>query len=407
MPGGNRDNGSGSATTGASGRRVAIVSCAQSTYEYPKDSSREMMVFDVVHELLRKAGITKRDVDTVISAQNDFLEGRTISNMRTVGPLAAYLKDESKVEMDGAWALLYACARILSGNHDIAIVAGESMASCYPPYLPAIWALDTTFDRPLGLLNEITAAALQAGHYLRSGSASAEQVAGVAAKNLDNASRNSHALRRMPGATAADVLSSRMLSSPLHELEAFPLTDGCCALLLACEEKAAAITGKPVWISGVGGASDTYFLGDRDLAASPSMHQAASKAYAAAGITDPARELDLCELTECFAHEELIFYEALGLCPRGKGGEYFASGATRMDGDLPVNPSGGALAANPVCATGLARVAEAALQLRGEAGEHQLSKDVHTALAHGQNGLCAQHNMVFILRSSEAEGVRA
>ena len=388
-------------------RRVAIVACAQSTYECPKDSSREMMVFDVVHELLRKAGITKRDVDTVISAQNDFLEGRTISNMRTVGPLGAYLKDESKVEMDGAWALLYAYARVLSGNHDIALVAGESMASCYPPYLPATWALDPTFDRPLGLLNELSAAALQAGYYIQAGGASEEQIAGVAAKNLANASRNPYALRRMPGVTAADVLSSKVLYSPIHELEAFPLTDGCCALLLACEEKANEMTDRPVWLAGVGSSSDTYFLGDRDLAASPSLEQAAAAAYKTAGIKDPARDIDLCELSENFAHEELIFYEALGLCPKGKGGEYLESGATRMEGSLPVNPSGGALAANPVCATGLARAAEVALQLRGEAGEHQLPQPVNTALAHGQNGLCAQHNIVFILRSSEAEGVRA
>ncbi len=382
------------------------MATAQSTYEYPMDSSREMMVFDVVHGLLRKAGVSRRDIDTVICAQNDFMEGRTISNMRTVGPLASYLKDESKVEMDGAWALLYAWARILSGNHDIALVAGESMASCYPPYIPSVMALDTTFDRPLGMLNELSAAALQASHYIQSGGASEEQIADVAAKNLDNASRNPYALRSIPGASSADVLSSPVIYSPIHELEAFPLTDGCCALLLACEEKALELTDKPVWLAGMGCSSDSYFLGDRDLSSVPSLEQAAAAAYRAAGITIPTKELDLCELSECFAHEELIFYEALGLCPRGTGGVFFDSGITRMDGGLPVNASGGAIAANPVCATGLARVAEAALQIRGEAGGHQLPRSVNTALAHGQNGLCAQHNIVFILRSSEAEGVR-
>ena len=410
MPASNTANthnpGTGTSAAPGNGRRVAIVACAQSTYEYPKDSSREMMVFDVVRELLLKAGITRSEVDTVISAQNDFMEGRTISNMRTVGPLGAYLKDESKVEMDGAWALLYAWARILSGNHDTALVAGESMASCYPSYLPATWELDPTFDRPLGLLNEVSGAALQAAYYIRSGGASEEQIAGVAAKNLDNASRNPRALRGMSGATAADVLSSRMLYSPIHELEAFPFTDGCCALLLACEEKALQLTDRPVWLAGMGCSSDSYFLGDRDLAACPSLEEAAAAAYRAAGITDPAKELDFCELTERFAHEEPIFYEALGLCPKGKGGEFFAGGSTAMEGSLPVNPSGGALGADPVCATGLARVAEAALQLRGEAGEHQLPQAPSTALAHGQDGLCAQHNIVFILRSQQAEGVR-
>ena len=379
-------------------RRVAIVACAQSRHEYPKDSSREMMVFEVTHELLRRAGVSKRDVDTVISAQNDFLEGRTISNMRTVGPLGAYLKDESKVEMDGAFALLYAYARVLSGNHDVALVAGESMASCYPPYLPMTWTLDPTYDRPLGLLNEVSAAALQASCYMRAHGVGEEQVAGVAVKNLRNAAANPFALRRMPGITVDEVLGSKMLYAPIRELEAFPLTDGCCALLLACEEKAREMTDRPVWIEGVGSCGDSYFLGDRDLAACASLEAAARAACKMAGISEPEKEIDLCELHENFAHEELLFYEALRLCAPGKGGELLASGRTEMGGDLPVNPSGGALAANPVCATGLVRVAEAALQIRGEAGEHQVPREVRTALAHGQNGLCAQHNIVFILR---------
>jgi acetyl-CoA C-acetyltransferase len=357
-----------------------------------------MMVFEVVHELLRAAGVSKGDVDTVISAQNDFLEGRTISNMRTVGPLGAYLKDESKVEMDGAYALLYAYARVLSGNHDIALVAGESMASCYPPYLPMTWTLDPTFDRPIGLLNEISAAALQAGRYVQTHGVGEEQVAMVASKNLRNAAKNPLALRRMPGLTTDEVLASKMLYSPIRELEAFPLTDGCCALLLACEEKAGEITDRPVWIDGVGASSDTYFLGERDLAACDSMRAAAGSACDMAGIKEPAEEIDLFELHENFAHEELLFYEALGLCGPGGGGDLIASGTTEIDGDLPVNPSGGGLAANPACATGLIRVAEAAMQIRGEAGEHQVPGNVDTALAHGQNGLCAQHNIVFILR---------
>jgi acetyl-CoA C-acetyltransferase len=384
-------------------RRVAIVATAQSPYAYPMDSSREMMVFEVVHELLRRAGVSKRDVDTVISAQNDFLEGRTISNMRTVGPLAAYLKDESKVEMDGAWALLYAYARVLSGNHDIAVVAGESMASCYPPYLPATWSLDPTFDRPLGMLNEVSAAALQADRYMRANGISDEEVAMVAAKSLRNAAANPLALRSMPAASVDDVLASRMLYSPIRELEAFPLTDGCCALLLASEDRAREITERPVWITGMGWSSDTYYLGERDLASCVSLQSAVGDACSKAGIKDPASEIDLFELHENFAHEELIFYEALGLCAPGKGGELIASGRTGMNGDLPVNPSGGGLAANPACATGLIRAAEAAMQLRGEAGEHQVPGNARTALAHGQNGLCAQHNIVFILSSSPGE----
>lgn len=379
-------------------RKVAIVACAQTEFEKKRNSSREMMVYEVTRDLLGMAGVSRDEVDTVISAQNDYLEGRTISNMRTVGPLGAYMKDESKVEMDGAFAAFYAYARILSGVHDVAVVAGESMASCYPPYLPMTWSLDTTFDRPNGFLNEISAAAIQAGVYMGRYGIGEEQAAGVSVKNLRNAAGNPCALRRMPDIELDDVLDSRMLYSPIRELNAYPLTDGACAILIASGEKARELTDKPVWIEGVGNCHGSYHLGDRDLAGCDSLKAAAGAAYRMAGIKDPLNEVDAVEVHENFSHEELIFYEALGFCGEGEGAALLEAGTTSMDGDLPVNPSGGCLAANALCAAGLVRIAEAAMQLRGEAGGHQVAGEVRTALAHGQNGICAQQNVVFILR---------
>jgi acetyl-CoA C-acetyltransferase len=157
----------------------------------------------------------------------------------------------------------------------------------------------------------------------------------------------------------------------------------------------AAKAKNPVWIKGVGFYHDSY-LTERPLANMESLKLAAEKCYAMAEIGDPASEIDLAEIHECFAHEELMAYEALGFCGAGEGGELIDGGTTRMDGALPVNASGGALAANVVCAAGLARIAEAAMQVAGDAGEHQVP-GVKTALAHGQTGLCAQENIVFVL----------
>ncbi|MBU1669964.1 MAG: thiolase family protein [Actinobacteria bacterium] len=379
-------------------RRVAVVGYAQTEHRPRIDSSREMMVYRVTRELLDSAGVTKDRVDTVVSAQNDFLEGRTISNMRTVGPLAAFMKEETKVEMDGAYAALYAYARVRSGLHDVALVAGESMASCYPAYLPAVWALDPTFDRPNGFLNELSAGALQARSYMERYGVSEEQVAGVSVKNLGSAAGNPKACRSIPGIDLAAVMGSRALYSPLRELNCYPLTDGACALLLAEEKTALEMTDRPVWIQGVGSSSDTYYLGERNLSGCDSLAAAADAAYRMAGISDPRAEIDVAEVHESFSHEELIFYEALGLCGEGEGAGLLESGATSPDGDLPVNPSGGALGANPLCATGLIRIVESAMQIRGDAGDHQVPGEVATALAQGQNGLCAQQNVVFILR---------
>jgi acetyl-CoA C-acetyltransferase len=174
-----------------------------------------------------------------------------------------------------------------------------------------------------------------------------------------------------------------------------PITDGVCALILASEEKAREITDRPVWIEGVGTYQDSY-LRDRDLTRFESLGKAAAKAYEMAGIKDPYREINVFEVSEKFAHEELMIYEALGLAREGRGQSLIEKGLTNREGEIPVNPSGGALSADPICATGLTRVIEAARQIRGDAGGCQIPY-VERALAHGQFGICAQKNTVFIL----------
>ena len=376
-------------------KEVAVVGYAQTRYELDSDASREIIVLEVAEGALKSAGITRDDIDTVITANNDYFDGRTISNMRLVEPAGAWLKDESKVEMDGAYAALYAMMRILSGDHEVAMVIGVSQASVYATYIPGIMMLDPTFDRERGLLNDVSAAALQARAYMHAYDIAEEQMAGVSVKNLRNAALNPLALRQMPDVTADEVLASRMLYSPVRELNAFPPSDGACAVVLASAEKASGITDNPVWIRGVGFSHDSY-LTERPLHKLEALKSAADSAYAMAGINAPREDIDLAEIHENFAHEELMAYEALGFCDEGKGVELLQSGATRMEGELPVNPSGGALSANAACAVGLARIAEAAMQVRREAGERQV-QGVNTALAHGQTGPCAQENIVFVL----------
>ena len=375
-------------------KEVAIIGYAQTPYLEDCEMSRELMVLQATRAALKSAGLKREDLDTVISANNDYCDGRTISNMRLVEPAGAWRKNESKVEMDGTFALLYALTRILSGDHDVAMVMGESQASVYAGILPGIMMLDPTFDRQRWLLNEFSAAALQATAYMAAAEVSEEQVASVAAKNLDNASGNPLALRSMAGADAAKVLASRPLYSPIRELMAGPLGDGACALVLA-SGKAAARANNPVWIQGVGFAHDSY-LTERPLDTLGSLKKAADSCYAQAGIEDPAAQIDLAEVHERFAHEELMAYEALGFCLPLQAGAFYDSGATRRDGSLPVNASGGALGANVECVAGLARVIEAAMQIRGDAGGHQVD-GVKTALAHGQTGPCAQENIVYVL----------
>ncbi|UCG84080.1 MAG: thiolase family protein, partial [Dehalococcoidia bacterium] len=141
---------------------------------------------------------------------------------------------------------------------------------------------------------------------------------------------------------------------------------------------------------------ETHYLGDRDLAECDALTKAAKKAYSMAGIKNPLREIDVAEISEEYTYQELMWMEGLGFCGRGEGGRLIDRGTTRMNGRLPVNPSGGVLSGNPVGVSGITRVAEAVLQLRGKAGQRQV-QGAQVALAHGVTGICGQHQGVMIL----------
>jgi acetyl-CoA C-acetyltransferase len=376
-------------------RRVAIVGYAQSHHQHNMQKTREDMVFEVCKEALHNAGILREDLDTVITASSDFLDGRTISSVFLSMAVGAFMKDESKVEEDGTFALYYALMRILAGNHDVALVEAHTQGSTLNPHQVSYYTLDPLFDRQIGVLNDIAAAALQARMYMNRHGVSEKHLAMVSVKNITNAARNPYAHRKMPDLSEKEVMSSKVFYDPIRELTMSPISDGACALILASEEKAKKITDRPVWIEGVGSCQDSY-LRDRNIDKLDSLRTAARTAYKMAGIKDPLAELDVAEVSEKFAHEELMIYEALGLCKEGEGKKLIERGTTRRDGSMPVNPSGGALGADPVCATGLIRVIEAAKQIKGEAGRYQVP-GVRKALAHGQFGICAQKNTVYIL----------
>ncbi|MFX1309482.1 MAG: thiolase family protein, partial [Promethearchaeota archaeon] len=334
--------------------KVGIVGYNQVKLSANANYGRYEMIFEAVRGALDKAGLKKKDITTVISCTNDYYDGRTISNCFTVEVGGGYLADESKVEMDGAHAVLYGLMRILSGNHKLAVVWGGSMASCFPYHATKLYETDPTWERPTALVNDITAGGFQMRAYMEKYDISAEDIAKIAVKNRRNAAKNPLALpeAQNPNLTPQDVLNSGTYADPVTELMVAQPCDGVAALLLAPEQQALKITDKPVWITGIGWSQDTYYLGDRDLSTIKSMEIAGKKAFEIAGIKDPKNEIDVAELFEAHAHEELILVEALGLAEKGKG----PSLDSEIGGELPINPSGGALGGNPQCATGLIRI---------------------------------------------------
>lgn len=376
--------------------RVGIVGYAQLKPSLDLQMGRYETIFRVVRGALDNAGLKKKDVTSVVSATNDYYDGRTISNCFTVEAGGAYMADETKVEMDGAHALLYGVMRVLSGNHKLVVVWGGSMPSTFEYNSTRLMETDPTFERPLELVNHITAGGFAMRAYVEKYGVTPETVARVAAQNHQNAARNPDALpeAQIPGCSPEQVLESDVVSSPVTELMYAQPCDGCACVLLAPEEQAKKITDQPVWITSVGYSQDTYYLGDRDLHRSPSMTRAAQTAFNAVNITDPLAALDVAEISEHFAHEELILAEALGLAEPGHGVDV-------LDGPVAVNPSGGATASNVPCATGLMRVIEAVKQLRGEATGYQV-KDATRAVATGQVGFNAQNNIAWVLEGGSA-----
>ena len=168
-------------------------------------------------------------------------------------------------------------------------------------------------------------------------------------------------------------------------------------MVLASEEKARALNKKPVWIKGVGWCSDAPSLETREWGEAIYAKLAGEMAYKLAGIKHPKKMIDFAEVDDTFSYKELQHLEALKLCHRGEAGSMIEAGATQREGELPINVSGGSLGiGHLVEATGLQKVLEVVLQLRGEAGSRQLS-NVEVGLAQSWRGIPCASGAVAIL----------
>jgi acetyl-CoA C-acetyltransferase len=378
------------------GKRVAIVEVAQLPGAM-SDANFLQQLFEVCREVMDKAGMSRKDIGTVVSASSDvFHGGISCANAYYWDSGAGFLKSGTRQDGESLLAFQYGVMRIMTGHYDTALVFGVCKGSENPATDTIThYFADPFYQRQVGL-NETFAAALQMREYLNTYRITEEQCAKVVVKNLKNALGNpyAHVKKRV---TLEEVMNSKRVMDPLKEMECAPQSEGFVALLLASEERAKKITTKPVWFKGFGSSMDTYYLGDRNLL-DGQLRNAAKRAYDMAGITNPWKEIDVAEITEAYAFQELLWYEGLGFCDPGGGGKLIDTGLTERNGDLPVNPSGGVLAMNPYVCRGLYRLAEVALQIKGQAGERQVDRKVKTGLAHGTHGFAGQFHAVAILK---------
>jgi acetyl-CoA C-acetyltransferase len=382
--------------------RVAIVGVGWTGFQplTPDRSYKELMYKAAVRAYTDAGVDPRRDIETFVTVAEDFHEGTSIFDEYVPDQLGAVLKPVQTITGDGLHGLATAYMLIRTGQFELVAVEGHSKASNLLTLSKVTaYAQDPVLNRPLGL-NTHFVAGLEMNAFLHETGTTREQCAAVVVKNRRNALRNPSASF---GANLSleDVLAGPPLAWPLGEREVAPHADGAIVMVLASATRAVQLSSQPIWITGVGWCNGSASLESREWGRVPYMEKAASLAFRQAGIRQPGMEIDFAEIDDTYAYKELQHLEAAGLCPHGAAGELIEAGALEPDGELPVNVSGGSLGAGHLLdATGLARALEVVLQLRGEAGSHQLD-GVTTGLALAWRGVPTTSAAVAVLERSE------
>lgn len=294
----------------------------------------------------------------------------------------------------GGAALREAILAVASGYYDIVMAAGiEKMTDVGGETASKILAsaADQEWEALMGATFPALYALIAQAHIEEFGT-TPEQLAAVAVKNHRNAKDNPHAHFRNV-ITKEQVLNSPMVSSPLHVLDCSPLSDGSVAVVVTSAEIAKEFTDTPIYVKATAQASDYLSLSDRkELTMFESAVIASRNAYQQAGL-EP-RDIDVCEVHDCFTIAEIIAIEDLGFFDRGMGGRATEEGETEIGSRIPINPSGGLKASgHPVGATGIKQVYEIVQQLRGEAGKRQVN-GAEIGMTHnvgGSGATCVVH----------------
>lgn len=340
-------------------RDIAVVAFAQSdVLRSTAEQSEVEMLMPVLHDVLDRTGLKTADIGFTCSGSCDYLAGRAFSFTLALDGVGAWPPiSESHVEMDGAWALYEAWTKLLSGDADTALVYSYGKSSPGSVRDVLTRQLDPYYVAPLWP-DSVALAALQAQALIDAGDTDEPALAGIGARS--RATDNPRAQLR------GSVPQGDYVVRPLRTGDCPPVGDGAAAVILAAGERARELCSRPAWIRGIDHRIEAHGLGVRDLTDSPSTRLAAEKAGAF------ERPVDTAELHAPFSSQEVVLRKALGL-----------------DENVRVNPSGGALAANPMMAAGLIRIGEAASRIhRGESDR---------ALAHATSGPCLQQNLVAVL----------
>jgi acetyl-CoA C-acetyltransferase len=378
-----------------------VIGIGQTKYESArKDLSMPGLLREAAERALADAELTWTDIDAVVIGKApDMFEGVMMPELFLIDAVGGAYKPMLRVHTAGSVGGstgIVAASLVQAGVHErVLCVAYEKQSESN-----ATWALSIAL--PFSVATVAGAggyfAPLVRGYIRRSGAPEDTGIR-VAVKDRENALKPPLAHLHPEDISSEKVASTPMLWDPLRYLETCPSSDGACAMVFA-SEKLADRAAKPVaWVHATEMRSEPTMFSGRDQVIPRATLDNAASLYKKAGITKPREEIDCAEIYVPFSWFEPMWMEGMLITEENQGWKMTYDGATALDGDFPVNMSGGVLSSNPIGASGLIRFAESALQVRGMAGEHQVD-GARRALGHAYGG-GSQYFSTWIVGSSK------
>ena len=365
----------------------AVVGVGQTKHDAKRiDVSQFGLVREAAERALDDAGMTYADIDAVVIGKApDMFEGVMMPELMLADALGGAGKPVLRVHTAGSVGgstAIVAASVVQAGVHErVLTVSYEKQSEAN-----AMWAL--SISNPF----QQTMVAGAGGYfapliraYMRRSGAPEDTGIRVALKDRLNALLNPYAHLKIEGVDFDQIANSPMLWDPIRYLETCPSSDGACAMVLGSESVAKKAPKKPAWVHATAMRTEPTMFAGRDQVNPRAGRDCSSNLYEKAGIRDPRKEIDCCEIYVPFSWFEPMWMENLHFAPEGEGWKMTYEGATAPDGDLPVNMSGGVLSSNPIGASGMLRFAEVANQIRGLAGEHQID-GAKKGLGHAYGG---------------------
>jgi benzoylsuccinyl-CoA thiolase BbsB subunit len=363
-------------------REVAIIGVGSTVFgKFPERLPYELGA-EAAWAAVQDAGINPKELQFAYCAN---LYGGMVIGQAVLGEIGVTDIEQTNVQnacAGGATALRRAWWDIASGLYNVGIVIGVESITTSPIAGKLITPAKGDISGELGM-NMVARFALSQRRYMDMFNISLEQIAKVSVKNHHHGCLNPYSQYKKE-LTVEEIINSRPICEPITLLQCCPSTDGAAAAVLVSSDLAKKYKNKPVMIAASVLKSGDYSFRWKDMTFSDMTYKCANEAYEMAGLGP--KDIDVCELHDAFAVNELQHYVELGFCKRGEEARLIEDGITEIGGKLPVNPSGGLLSkGHPISASGIAQIAEIVWQLRSQAGKRQVA-NAKVGLAHVAGG---------------------